>query len=65
MIEIARDRLFHYFMKVFHTVFFRTFFLGQLLFDATVLMERLPHLFFVAFLVALAYTFGIVKVKDT
>ncbi|MED4128678.1 hypothetical protein [Shouchella miscanthi] len=64
MIEIARDRLFHYFMKVFHTVFFAHF-LGQLLFDATVLMERLPHLFFVAFLVALAYTFGNVKVKDT
>ncbi|MBG9784970.1 hypothetical protein [Shouchella lehensis] len=64
MIEVARDRLFQYFMKVFHTAFIANV-LGQLLVDATVLMEWLTHLFLVALLVALAYTFGVVKVKDT
>jgi len=61
--EVPKNRLFHYGMNVFNTMFVANL-LGHLIYDHATAVERLPHIVFVSTLIALFFTFGGVKVKE-
>ncbi|MFS0809022.1 hypothetical protein [Shouchella sp. 1P01AA] len=61
--EVPKNRLFQFGMNVFNTMFVANL-LGHLIYDHSMVLERLPHMVVVSTLIALFYTFGGVKVKE-